>query len=226
MAKQIFEGLKVADFSWAAAGPQVSRELAEHGATVVLIENHRHLSPLRTFAPYKDAKPGIDRSAFYAEYNTNKRCIALDITKPKGKETALKLVKWADIVAESMSPGPWLNWAGLRSLPQSESGSDLPQHFPAGTLKLVKWADIVAESMTPGTMAELGLDYESCRKVNPGVIYLSTSMQGAMALTTSSKAWATTSTPSAATPPPPDGRTATPPWYSAPIPTSSPRGTR
>jgi len=28
-------------------------------------------------------------------------------------------------------------------------------------------------------MAELGLDYESCQKVNPGVIYLSTSMQGA-----------------------------------------------
>jgi benzylsuccinate CoA-transferase BbsF subunit len=134
MAKQIFEGLKVADFSWAAAGPQVSRELAEHGATVVVIENHRHLSPLRTFAPFKDSKPGIDRSAFYAEYNTNKLCIALDITKPRGKETALKLVKWTDIVAESFSPG---------------------------------------------TMAELGLDYESCRKVNPGVIYLSTSMQGA-----------------------------------------------
>jgi benzylsuccinate CoA-transferase BbsF subunit len=147
MAKQIFEGLKVADFSWAAAGPQVSRELAEHGATVVVIENHRHLSPLRTFAPFKDSKPGIDRSAFYAEYNTNKLCIALDITKPKGKETALKLVKWADIIAESFSPG---------------------------------------------TMAELGLDYESCRKVNPAVIYLSREPTG---LTISSKAWATTSTP-------------------------------
>ena len=55
---------------------------------MVLIENHRHLSPLRTFAPYKDAKPGIDRSAFYAEYNTNKRCIALDITKPRARDSA------------------------------------------------------------------------------------------------------------------------------------------
>ena len=134
MAKQIFEGLKMVDFSWAAAGPQVSRELAEHGASVIVIENHRHLSPLRTFAPFKDAQPGIDRSAFYAEYNTNKRSVALDITKPRGREI---------------------------------------------TLALVKWADIVAESMTPGTMARLGLDYESCLKVNPGVIYLSTSMQGA-----------------------------------------------
>jgi benzylsuccinate CoA-transferase BbsF subunit len=133
MAKQVFEGLKVADFSWAAAGPQVSRELAEHGATVVVIENHRHLSPLRTFGPFKDSQPGIDRSAFYAEYNTNKLCISLDITKPRGKEVAGKLVEWADIVAESMSPG---------------------------------------------TMAGLGLDYDSCRRLNPGVIYLSTSQQG------------------------------------------------
>lgn len=134
MAKQIFEGLKVADFSWAAAGPQVSRELAEHGAAVIVIENHRHLSPLRTFGPFKDSKPGIDRSAFYAEYNTNKLCVSLDIAKSKGKEVARKLVKWADIVTESMSPG---------------------------------------------TMTGLGLDYESCRKLNPSVIYLSTSQQGA-----------------------------------------------
>ena len=133
MAEQIFEGLKVADFSWAAAGPQVSRELAEHGATVIVVENHRHLSPLRTFGPFKDSQPGIDRSAFYAEYNTNKLCISLDISKSRGKEVAGKLVEWADIVAESMSPG---------------------------------------------TMTGLGLDYESCRKLNPGVIYLSTSQQG------------------------------------------------
>ena len=30
MAKQIFEGIKVADFSWVGVGPQVARELAEH----------------------------------------------------------------------------------------------------------------------------------------------------------------------------------------------------
>ena len=76
MGRQIFEGLKVADFNWLAAGPQVGRELAEHGATVVRVESHTRLDPLRTFQPYKDAKPGVDRSAFYAEYNTNKLGIA------------------------------------------------------------------------------------------------------------------------------------------------------
>ena len=54
MARQIFEGLKVADFNWLAAGPQVGRELAEHGATVVRVESHTRLDPLRTFQPFKD----------------------------------------------------------------------------------------------------------------------------------------------------------------------------
>ena len=133
MASQIFEGIKVLDFSWAAVGPQVCRELTEHGATVIRVESHGRLGPLRTFAPFKDAVPGINRSAFFAEYNANKCSISLDLTNPK----ASKVID-----------------------------------------RLIKWADIVADSMTPGTMARLGLDYESCRKINPGLIYFSTTQQG------------------------------------------------
>lgn len=133
MAKGIFEGLHVVDFSWAAAGPQVTRELAEHGATVIHVESHTRLCPLRTFAPFKDAKPGINRSAFHAEYNTCKLSMSVDLNQPKAQEVARRLIAWADVVAESM---------------------------------------------TPGTLGKMGLDYESCRKINPRVIYFSTTQQG------------------------------------------------
>ncbi len=133
MAKQVFEGIKVADFTWAAVGPQVGRELAEHGATVVRVESHRRLDPVKTFAPFRDGVPGVNRSAFGTEYNTNKYGISLDLNKPKAQEVARRLVTWADIVGDSM---------------------------------------------TPGTMARLGLDYESCRRINPSVIYFSTTQQG------------------------------------------------
>jgi len=133
MARQVFDGLKVADFSWAGVGPQVCRELAEHGATVIRVESHRRLCPLRTFAPFKDAKPGINRSAFHAAYNTNKYSMSLDLNHPRAREV---------------------------------------------TERLVKWADVVADSMTPGTMASWGLDYESCRRINPSIIYFSTTQQG------------------------------------------------
>ncbi len=40
-------------------------------------------------------------------------------------------------------------------------------------LRLVATADIVSENFKPGTMARLGLDHASVRKLNPGVVYVS-----------------------------------------------------
>jgi len=133
MTKQIFEGLRVADFCWAAAGPQVGRELAEHGATVIRVESHRRLDILRSSPPFKDSIPTFNRSAFFTQYNANKYGISLDLGNPRAREV---------------------------------------------TRRLISWADIVGESMGPGAMAKLGLDYESCRKINPQIIYFSTCMLG------------------------------------------------
>ena len=102
--KRIFEGIKVADFTWAATGPQVGRTLAEHGATVIRIETHRKPDLCRVVHPFM-GKPGINKSPFSAILNTNKYGIALDLTTPKGKEIARKLIKWADIVSDSFTPG-------------------------------------------------------------------------------------------------------------------------
>jgi benzylsuccinate CoA-transferase BbsF subunit len=44
--------------------------------------------------------------------------------------------------------------------------------------KLVNWCDVMGESFTPGVMAKWGLDYESVRKVNQEIIYLSINAQG------------------------------------------------
>jgi crotonobetainyl-CoA:carnitine CoA-transferase CaiB-like acyl-CoA transferase len=44
--------------------------------------------------------------------------------------------------------------------------------------KLAGWADVVIESFSPGRMASWGLDYETLRHDNPGLIMLSTSING------------------------------------------------
>lgn len=44
--------------------------------------------------------------------------------------------------------------------------------------RLVKWADVLVESFRPGVMKKFGLDYENARKLNPDLIYASTSMFG------------------------------------------------
>jgi len=44
--------------------------------------------------------------------------------------------------------------------------------------ELVKKSDVLVETFMPGTMARLGLDYESLKKVNPKLIYLSQTAYG------------------------------------------------
>ena len=54
---------------------------------------------------------------------------------------------------------------------QSPGGKKLAQ-------KMIEWADVVTESFSPGTMEKWGLGYEDAKKINPNVIYFSSSMQG------------------------------------------------
>lgn len=110
MGKQIFEGVKVADFTWVGVGPITTKNLADHGATVVRIESHTHLDTLRVAPPFKDGVPGVDRSAFVADYNSSKYGVSLDLNTPKGIEIARRFVLWADVVAESFSPKAMVKW--------------------------------------------------------------------------------------------------------------------
>lgn len=110
MTKGIFEGIKVADFTWVGVGPITIKNLADHGATVVHIESHTHLDTLRVAPPFKDGVPGVNNSAFKADYNTSKYGVSLNINTPKGLEIAKKFIMWADVVAESFSPRAMAKW--------------------------------------------------------------------------------------------------------------------
>ena len=57
MHKKVFEGIKVAEFAWIAVGPQTTRYLADHGATVVRIESHTHFDLSRAISPFPGNQP-------------------------------------------------------------------------------------------------------------------------------------------------------------------------
>ena len=69
MTKQVFEGLKVCDLTWEAAGPLVSRELAFYGATVIHVESHRRPPQTRLGAPAKNLKPDVNHSDSFCTFN-------------------------------------------------------------------------------------------------------------------------------------------------------------
>ena len=105
-----FEGIKVLDFAWVGVGPITGKYLADHGATVIRIESRTRPDILRQAPPWTDGEPGLDRSQFFASFNTSKYGITLDLSQPKAQELAKKLIAWADVAIESFTPKAMRNW--------------------------------------------------------------------------------------------------------------------
>ena len=106
----IFAGLKVADFTWAAAGPIATKQLSDNGATVVKVESFKHPDSIRLGGPFIDDKPGINRSGFFADFHSSKLGMSVDMSNPNAMEIIRPLIAWADVVAESFRPGVMAKW--------------------------------------------------------------------------------------------------------------------
>ncbi|MBN2240829.1 MAG: CoA transferase, partial [Dehalococcoidales bacterium] len=68
-------------------------------AEVIRIEGRSNLGIFRIQAPHPDL------SAQFNQWNTGKMSVTLNLNDPKGKEIALKIAAWADIVVENFAGG-------------------------------------------------------------------------------------------------------------------------
>jgi len=111
-ALQPFEGLLVADFSWAVAGPLTTRYLTEHGATVVRVEScdPKAMDIVRLVPPYFDDQPSLESAGLFHRININKLSLALDLGNPGGREVARQLALRADVVVENFRAGVMAKW--------------------------------------------------------------------------------------------------------------------
>src|ERR1700756_90149 len=110
MSRFALEGVHILDFAWVGVGPITTKYFADNGADVIRVESAARPDVLRIGPPWKDAMPGINRSQFFASYNTSKKSITLDLSKPKARELVKRLVPWADIIVESFTPKAMRNW--------------------------------------------------------------------------------------------------------------------
>jgi len=105
MGTGALEGVKVADFTWVAAGPIITKYLAENGATIIRIESMTSPDLLRTAPPRRG-----NHSGFFSFFNCNKYSMAINLNHDKGPEVAKKVVAWSDIVVDNFTAGPMKRW--------------------------------------------------------------------------------------------------------------------
>jgi crotonobetainyl-CoA:carnitine CoA-transferase CaiB-like acyl-CoA transferase len=105
-ARGALAGLKVLDFSWALVGSVTTKALADHGAQVVKVESSRRPCLSRVDVQVAcSTRTSFDDKPWFAQLNTSKSSLRLDIKHPRAWEVLGPLVDWADLVVENFSPG-------------------------------------------------------------------------------------------------------------------------
>lgn len=95
-------GLRVIEVTANWAGPIGGRHFADLGADVIKVELQTKPATRALVPVAEDLWPEhYHRSGYFNKLNRNKRAICLDLSRPAGRETFLKLVERADVVIEN-----------------------------------------------------------------------------------------------------------------------------
>ncbi len=111
----IFDGLRVVDFTNNVAGPFPTAILADFGAEIIKIERPKTGDSSRSYLPILD---GVGLPFIWG--NRGKKSLVLDMRDPEGVAIAKQLIATADLVVESFKPGTMekfgLGFAALQTL--------------------------------------------------------------------------------------------------------------
>jgi benzylsuccinate CoA-transferase BbsF subunit len=99
-------GVKVLDFTWALVGALTTKQLADHGATVIKIESMSRPCMTRFIKQVSasDRKNPNDKP-WFSNLNTSKQSFTLNLKQPRAAEVLDRFIDWADVVTENFSPG-------------------------------------------------------------------------------------------------------------------------
>jgi formyl-CoA transferase len=98
-------GLTVIDLSRVLGGPFCTQILADHGADVIKVEPPQGDETRGWGPPFRDGT-----ASYFIGINRNKRGIALDLAKPRGREVLFRLLEQADVMIENFKTGTLERW--------------------------------------------------------------------------------------------------------------------
>jgi len=150
MATSALADIRVLDLA-GEVGWYCTKLLADLGADVIRVEPPGG-DPLRDIGPFWHDERARDRSLIYFHYNTSKRSITLDITKPDGKALFERLAATADVVVETFAPGHLdalgLGFDALSKLRPGIILTSITGFGQDGPHAQYAWSDIVGVAMS------------------------------------------------------------------------------
>ena len=101
-----FSTMKVLDLTCWWAGPATTQFFAALGADVIHVESIQRIDGMRPAAtmPFMGRERWWEYSAFFLNINFNKRDLTLNLADPRGRDLALRLMGWSDLVIENYTP--------------------------------------------------------------------------------------------------------------------------
>jgi crotonobetainyl-CoA:carnitine CoA-transferase CaiB-like acyl-CoA transferase len=100
----MLEGILVVDLTRVLAGPYCTRLLADLGARVIKVERPGEGDFMRR--AHLQLEPGRDdQSSYFTRVNAGKESVAVDLSRPEGREVVLALARHADVFIENFAPG-------------------------------------------------------------------------------------------------------------------------
>jgi crotonobetainyl-CoA:carnitine CoA-transferase CaiB-like acyl-CoA transferase len=102
-------GYRVVDFCWQAAGPLVTRTLADWGAEVIKIESAVRLDRVREYH-HPPTGATVNTGGFFNDCNTNKQSFTVDLGTVGGPALMRELIASADAVTTNFSPNVLDRW--------------------------------------------------------------------------------------------------------------------
>lgn len=105
MQPDFLRGLRIADLTWAGAGPFSTKLFSDFGAEVLKIESISRPDPVRVGGPFKDGVAGINRSGYFASRNTGKHSVGMNLKHPEAKAVLLEIIRQSDVLSNNFGPG-------------------------------------------------------------------------------------------------------------------------
>ena len=148
MNRHALSDLKVLEFSSFVAGPYCGKLLSNMGAEVIKIEPPGLGDKARSWGPFPQDLPHLEKSGLFLFLNTNKSGITLNLETAAGVKIFKELLKWADVLIEDHPTAEWaalgLSYSEIKKINPGLVVTSITDFGKSGPFKDYKGNDLIA----------------------------------------------------------------------------------